>query len=749
MAATLEELVEVNSQLMEEVLKYLDSVARDAAILPKYYPDHLRDGEGAKTRFDEIRQTVQVVEDRSKFEKWLAEEMERSRAAGRGFDRIAYTPARSRDESEEREQIRRGRTAPPKYFSWDEKASGRFKRAIILGDPGFGKTWLLKYEARLAREGAQTLRDHTINLDKLIFPISARLSEINQSDDPVEDALIALRCNGYSEAFRRFLKEKLETECCAVLLDALDEVPTEIPQTGQTIRFLPHYRQRLRQRLEAFASHFPNTRILLTSRNVGYMGSPIPDAKEFELLAFNWRQIESFAKVWFGDEERANKFLKMLRKNLQVRGLACIPLMLALMCKEYEKGKLSFPTRRVEIYDRCLRGLLRDWKEEKEIPPFGTDDIIELLEEVGYALFVENYEQFSEGVLRKKMIPYLDKLKSPNSLHDRSATEIIEELKLDGILITVGEDYLFLHLTFQEYLTACALEKRVKNNGKNDGWKLIEGLIDKKAWLPSWQEVIILLTGKLPDPTPLLKLLMDKKKDDYFRHRLALAALCMPEIPSTVDNWFSRTINQITEETFTLWEQRMKYYGEAAVPHLNRALPVLGQMNGQVNGEQLMELLFKLLHASVFSVRIAMQALKAMGEVAATPQVIEQLLITLNDSDIYVCSSAAETLGAMGKVTTNTKVIEELLIILGDACRFDSFMRKNATSALGAMGEAAAKPQVIEQLLIALNDPNCLVRSSAAKALMVNGVRIFKIRSVPLGIFKSKWEARSVEELSR
>ncbi len=42
--------------------------------------------------------------------------------------------------------------------------------------------------------------------------------------------------------------------------------------------------------------------------------------------------------------------------------------------------------------------------------------------------------------------------------------------------------------------------------------------------------MIILLAGNVDDPVPLLEVLADDAKDDLFRHRLALAALCLPEI---------------------------------------------------------------------------------------------------------------------------------------------------------------------------------------------------------------------------
>src|SRR5262249_2455504 len=132
----------------------------------------------------------------------------------------------------------------------------------------------------------------------------------------------------------------------------------------------------------------------------------------------------------------------------------------------------------------------------------------------------------------------------PNqALSEAEVTARIEEWsREDGLLVEAGAGdgapYLFLHLTFQEYLTACHLAQRI--NGI--GWTKAAGpvaeagpvpalaFVDRKGWLPAWQETIVLLAGKLDDPVPLLEVLADEGKDDLFRHRLALAARCLGEI---------------------------------------------------------------------------------------------------------------------------------------------------------------------------------------------------------------------------
>jgi ABC-type phosphate transport system permease subunit len=80
---------------------------------------------------------------------------------------------------------------------------------------------------------------------------------------------------------------------------------------------------------------------------------------------------------------------------------------------------------------------------------------------------------------------------------------------------------------------------------------LVCDLVDSKAWDPSWQEVITLFAGQLHDPTPLLRLLADATQDDLFRHRLALAVLCLPEIQVATRSAQAAIVDDITSAAFS------------------------------------------------------------------------------------------------------------------------------------------------------------------------------------------------------
>jgi predicted NACHT family NTPase len=303
------------------------------------------------------------------------------------------------------------------------------------------------------------------------------------------------------------LSEKLKIGKCRLLLDALDETPLEDNPRQPTQGF----RGELTGRLKRFADN-SRCSILLTSRIVGYQGSPFslantPQQREMELVAFDRKQQEDFVNAWFSESERpgvATKLLNELQRATQIRGLAQVPLLLGLLCKLYWHNELTLPIRRVELYEKCLRGLLsEEWKKEDErrqFPEGYVDSKLELAEEIAYRFFIQGKEIFSTRELRQCIIETLSNFPDSHDLKGKKPYDLINELSVeDGLLIKAGAGdnppYLFLHLTFQEYLTACALARRPDwlEEAKKHFWLELE-----------WVEPLMLLAGVVQNPVPLL-----------------------------------------------------------------------------------------------------------------------------------------------------------------------------------------------------------------------------------------------------
>jgi hypothetical protein len=290
---------------------------------------------------------------------------------------------------------------------------------------------------------------------------------------------------------------------------------------------------------------------------------------------------------------------------------------------------------------------------------------------------------------------------------------LLSDLVNSGILrVDADRRYFFLHLTIHEFLTACALAEKAEEQG----WEAVASLVERKAWLLTWQEVIVLLAGTLTDPTLdtwtdpalLLSLLARKQEDDYFRHRLALAALCLPELDPTKRNAPSAivAVDRITTATFSLWQQLTKYRIDTVAQYLTRAIPGLGQVNGRVNGVPLLEWVRRRMWVpDLAEQEIAVNAVRSLGRVAATPPILTALAELLQAPDWVMCQTA-----------------EEAVVVLGIAAATPTFL-----TALAGLLQAPERER-------------CWAAARVMATMMEQGVRIFEDGH-------GRWRGQTVPEL--
>jgi hypothetical protein len=550
-ASTLQQAVEIASGRLGELLAYLDGLVEEANRVPVYFPRGVR--------LDRIRVRVQVSAERQTFDPHQAREREQARrhgVAGEEGPRRAYRHRHGHDEAG------RGPERPGvEVLSWDEKVRPTIRRGVVVGDPGLGKTWLLKWEAaRHAAEAAARLRA-TGELGGVVLPIYRRQTDVaaalhtleerrkHGADAPpptLPDAVVESLRGRLPERLLKLLRERLGTEQAILLLDAFDEVP-------------PERRAALRQALHEWVLAAPQAHLLFTSRVVGYE-PPWPIAgrseteREMELLPFDDAQTGAFVGAFFAGEPGAGRELhELLRRAPQLRGMAEVPLLLGFLCALHREERQKTQRqrrdvtrlRRTDLYREVLERLMGDvWKDTPR--SVSRDEVaarLELLEGVAFRLFAAGKEQFTRRELRQAARAAHASLYPGQPLSDTELTRRIRQWsEEDGLLVEAGAGgdppYLFLHLTFQEFLAARHLAQHINEHGWARPLPLgdegkgapARDFVDRMAWLPAWQEVIVLLAGSLTDPLPLLEMLADEGKDDLFRHRLAVAALCLPEI---------------------------------------------------------------------------------------------------------------------------------------------------------------------------------------------------------------------------
>jgi HEAT repeat protein len=628
------------------------------------------------------------------------EQLERQRREGdhSGLDRLLrqrLDPREEKFQAELKPELRRV------TVEWETVRTG-FRRAVVLGDAGFGKTMLLWHETgRRNRDWMSRIERSQAGLAQIEVAVFVRafdLADRIRKGEKLPEALTADRCGrwGVSEATAKLVSTKLAEGAGLIVIDALDEVPVAA-------------RRELDAALKEFSNTYVKARVLLSSRLAGYAGAPIPiaDEDQFEVLAFEPGQMEQAITAWFNpDAGAAAEAWTHIQSQTNIFGDLRCPLLLRLACgliAEARRRGSGLPRweRRSDLYEGFLLDGVTRWGTAADPPPgdtasalfldFAGDVALELWKQDARRTLWESAAIAEEISLAqghyRALVPRLD---------------LMRDMCDVGILSYAGPKspktpLMFTHRSIGEYLTARALAGKGTKPGPANEWNLI----DRRSWDSAWEQVILFLAGLLADrPAELRRLietLADEKTDDVLHYRQTLAAKCLAEIPERGLRPLSTTAQQIIKRTFLFWVDTHLHGIDAAMPALAIADMKLG---GQLTGWLLAVL------GSPLRV-LAIRALEGMRGAAAREDIIAQLLDLLHDQNGFVVHGAAEALGRMGAGAARGDIPARIL----------EYVEYVAVGALGRMGAAVAREDILTRLLEMLHDQDRNVRIVAANAL--------------------------------
>lgn len=568
---------------------------------------------------------------------------------------------------------------------WEE-AKDKHNKMMILADPGMGKSTLLRMEAlKIAREelgklGVNTPQPFLNNREKVkvkdvILPLYFRLSELANKLAEKNDDIINIIPQLIDKNFQieSIVKEKLEQGKCVLFLDALDEV--------SSIQL-----HKLNTKLENFLDNSP-CKIYLTSRIVGYSGKFSGKVKEVEIVPFTDKKIAEYIKTWFVNAEdylendlvSAAGLIEELKNKPQIQGLAQNPLLLSLICSLYQTQDLILPAKRNEVYRQAVDYMLRDWVENRKLVSLsGAKRIakIRLLEMVAYELSCREEEIFifKEEDFFNVLERYLRHEEVSTIFRELNSDELMIQLcEEDGIIQKFhekGDQYLFLHRTFQEYFTACYLYQRIKKN-QEDGIALVKA----HFWDHDWHETIILLAGMMSDASLLLEAIL-QEKDDIFATLLILASNCLAESKNIQDS----LINQIVDKLYQVWQR------DFSLEYINKTMVTLGKTFPVMRRrlENALKDLPWYVRDSKFN------AAGLLGEIG-NPESISALSAALDDSENRIKGYAEDDIK---EIKRERKPILDFELDLYKEKPFRGW----ALKALGEIGNSEALPTIIRAL---------------------------------------------------
>ena len=275
----------------------------------------------------------------------------------------------------------------------------------------------------------------------------------------------------------------------------------------------------MRDAVQTLMQRYPDNRYLVTSRIVGYADAPLPQASvtHVTVLPLDDDQIRTFINNWYTQRERDPRIRTQQIQDLtatierepRIQALARNPLLLTIIALVH-RIEAELPHERVKLYDKCVGALVDTWEDVKGLTlaekqrPF-YQQRRRILERLAFDLQQGREAGTAEQTIRRgdlelrvtqilmqnRKLSFAD---DPDGAREEAQAFVRLVQGRTGLLVERGEGvFTFAHLTFQEYLAACDLEKRVVPQGTDALWVAVAPMLH----LPHWQEVLLLLLGRL------------------------------------------------------------------------------------------------------------------------------------------------------------------------------------------------------------------------------------------------------------
>lgn len=334
----------------------------------------------------------------------------------------------------------------------------RLDRDVLLGDPGGGKSTATQAITHsLAKQ-----EDGLIPFVVILREYAPRSSDLSI----VEFIETQLKTRYQAESPSGGVDSILNSGNGLVLFDGLDEL------LDASLRI------EVAKKVEMFSSRYPQSRVFVTSRKVGYKEAKL-DPNVFtvhELAGYTDEDVRTYVSKWFklqasGVADASEPLIEsFIAESDSISDLRSNPLLLALLCIIY-RGQGYLPKNRIGIYEDCSKLLFQSWDRSRGIVfDFTFESHIEdALKHLAYWMF--NSKDTDDGVLEDVLIRELASFFEERAFESgtdakSAAKDFIEFCRGRAwVLSEAGTTpdgaalFKFTHRTFMEFFAASQLTR--------------------------------------------------------------------------------------------------------------------------------------------------------------------------------------------------------------------------------------------------------------------------------------------------
>ena len=596
----------------------------------------------------------------------------------------------------------------------------RAPHVLIHGCVGSGKSALLRALAWRIADNPNTGQLRTVTFKHFEQPAEALLPvivDLSRFQRARPDLLAAMTDSLSTLAFpsaRGYLLHLLKAGQCILLLDGYDAL------TGQTHR----------DEIAKFIATYPNIITVITTRP-NYGAHKLTGHYDYVLQGMDDAQTAQYVRRCLTQfPGSVSGFAGACERSPSLAQLASIPLMAAAMCVALQGPGRQQP-RLSELCGACINVLLSDWNRN---PAWRGEhegrELLHLLQALALACLQADQQRLE----RQSLLEQIQAHATPQ--RQQSTQELLEILTRDTGILCAAPDapdhYGFFSPILQGYLAA----HQIVNTKQTD--MLLRHIADE-----TWTDAIILTTGLMADPLPLLQHIQQHPLPEI--DLTYLLAKCLAEMrspdPALEEQVKTSLYALIEQDDSTQWQTAAtaiagiarnpssEHFG--SLVH-NHADPKVRQRAALVLGRLALPASIPSLTAAIADAdaSVARQAAWALGLIRSS-QAVHALPRALRHPDSSVRQAAARALAHLGSYPDLTKLAvtnliaaletdlenddnvlyaEEALLEIGPAATpalIDALQqrqtharhRNRVARVLGCMGDIRALPILIETVL--------------------------------------------------